>query len=199
MSRIGRMPITIPAGVEVDIAEGNVVTVTQTIECFWGSKIAVEGYGFIMNDEMHDFSTSLDSVNKLEPGKRPLSSMSPTIVLREDGSSFMSVGSPGGLRIWPTVTQVISHVIDHNMDIQEAIDTARIFDNGTDTGINYESGGVTPVTADVAAALEAQGHAVTDKGEWQLFFGGVQGIVYQEDGTLRGGADPRRDGKALGF
>ena len=152
--------------------EGNVVTVTQTIECFWGSKIAVEGYGFIMNDEMHDFSTSLDSVNKLEPG---------------------------GLRIWPTVTQVISHVIDHNMDIQEAIDTARIFDNGTDTGINYESGGVTPVTADVAAALEAQGHAVTDKGEWQLFFGGVQGIVYQEDGTLRGGADPRRDGKALGF
>lgn len=179
--------------------EGNVVTVTQTIECFWGSKIAVEGYGFIMNDEMHDFSTSLDSVNKLEPGKRPLSSMSPTIVLREDGSSFMSVGSPGGLRIWPTVTQVISHVIDHDMDIQEAIDTARIFDNGTDTGINYESGGVTPVTADVAAALEAQGHAVTDKGEWQLFFGGVQGIVYQEDGTLRGGADPRRDGKALGF
>ena len=179
--------------------EGNVVTVTQTIECFWGSKIAVEGYGFIMNDEMHDFSTSLDSVNKLEPGKRPLSSMSPTIVLREDGSSFMSVGSPGGLRIWPTVTQVISHVIDPDMDIQEAIDTARIFDNGTDTGINYESGGVTPVTADVAAALEAQGHAVTDKGEWQLFFGGVQGIVYQEDGTLRGGADPRRDGKALGF
>lgn len=179
--------------------EGNVVTVTQTIECFWGSKIAVEGYGFIMNDEMHDFSTSLDSVNKLEPGKRPLSSMSPTIVLREDGSSFMSVGSPGGLRIWPTVTQVISHVIDHDMDIQEAIDTARIFDNGTDTGINYESGGVTPVTADVAAALEAQGHVVTDKGEWQLFFGGVQGIVYQEDGTLRGGADPRRDGKALGF
>ena len=179
--------------------EGNVVTVTQTIECFWGSKIAVEGYGFIMNDEMHDFSTSLDSVNKLEPGKRPLSSMSPTIVLREDGSSFMSVGSPGGLRIWPTVTQVISHVIDHNMDIQEAIDTARIFDNGTDTGINYESGGVTPVTADVAAALEAQGHAVTDKGEWQLFFGGVQGIVYQDDGTLHGGADPRRDGKALGY
>lgn len=179
--------------------EGNVVTVTQTIECFWGSKIAVEGYGFVLNDEMHDFSTSLDSVNKLEPGKRPLSSMSPTIVLREDGSSFMSVGSPGGLRIWPTVTQVISHVIDHGMDIQDAIDTARIFDNGTDAGISYESGGVTPITADVAAELEAKGHTVTDKGEWQLFFGGVQGIVYQEDGTLRGGADPRRDGKALGF
>ena len=175
------------------------VTVTQTIECFWGSKIAVEGYGFIMNDEMHDFSTSLDSVNKLEPGKRPLSSMSPTVVLREDGSSFMSVGSPGGVRIWPTVTQVISHVIDHGMDIQEAIDTARIFDNGTDTGINYESDGVTPITPEVAAELEAMGHTVTDKGAWQLFFGGVQGIVYQEDGTLRGGADPRRDGKALGF
>ncbi len=179
--------------------EGNVVTVTQTIECFWGSKIAVEGYGFILNDQMHDFSTSLDSVNKLEGGKRPLSSMSPTVVLDPQGKSFMSVGSPGGVRIWPTVTQVISHVIDHGMDIQEAIDTARIFDNGTDSGINYESAGVTPVTAETAAALEAMGHAVTDKGEWQLFFGGVQGIVYQDDGTLHGGADPRRDGKALGY
>lgn len=179
--------------------EGNVVTVTQTIECFWGSKIAVEGYGFILNDQMHDFSTSLDSVNKLEGGKRPLSSMSPTVVLDPEGKAFMSVGTPGGVRIWPTVTQVISHVIDHGMDIQEAIDTCRIFDNGTDSGISYESSGTNPISAETIAELEAMGHTVTDKGEWQLFFGGVQGIVYQDDGKLHGGADPRRDGKALGF
>lgn len=179
--------------------EGNMVTVTQTIECFWGSKVAVPGLGFIMNDEMHDFATGLDSVNKLEGGKRPLSSMTPTVVLDENGKSFMTVGSPGGIRIFPTIAQVISHVIDHGMDIQQAIDTARVFNNGTDAGISYESGGITPVTAETAAALQAMGHTVTDKGAWQLFFGGVQGIVYQPDGTLRGGADPRRDGKAMGF
>lgn len=179
--------------------EGNMVTVTQTIECFWGSKVAVEGYGFVLNDEMHDFATDPESVNRLEGGKRPLSSMTPTIVLDAEGNSFMTVGSPGGVRIFPTIAQVISHVIDHGMDIQDAIDVARVFDNGTDTGINYESDGEMPITEEVAAELAEMGHALTDKGAWQLFFGGVQGIVYQEDGTLRGGADPRRDGKALGF
>ena len=179
--------------------EGNMVAVTQTINGFFGSMIAVPGYGFIMNNEMDDFSKDPESVNCVEPGKRPLSSMSPTVVLKEDGAPFMTIGSPGATRIFPTIAQVISHVIDHGMDLQEAIDTARIYDNGTSSGVNYESGGVTPVTADVAAELEAMGHALTDKGEWQLFFGGVQGIVYQDDGTLRGGADPRRDGKALGF
>ena len=179
--------------------EGNVVTVTQTIECFWGSKVAVPGYGFILNDEMHDFATNPESVNKVEGGKRPLSSMTPTVILNADGTPFMTLGSPGGLRIWPTLVQVVSHVIDHDMDIQDAIDSARIYNNGTDSGINLESGGLNGVTAETIAELEAMGHVVTDKGEWQLFFGGVQGIVYEEDGTIRGGADPRRDGKALGF
>lgn len=179
--------------------EGNMVAVTQTINHFFGSAVAVPGYGFVMNDEMDDFSTDPESVNCVEPGKRPLSSMSPTVVLKEDGSSFMTVGSPGATRIFPTIVQVISHVIDHGMDMQAAIDTCRIYDNGTADGISYESSGVTPITAETVAALEAMGHDMTDKGEWQLFFGGVQGIVYQDDGTLHGGADPRRDGKALGF
>lgn len=179
--------------------EGNMVAVTQTINHFFGSMVAVPGYGFFMNDEMDDFSQNPESVNCVEGGKRPLSSMSPTVVLKEDGSSFMTVGSPGATRIFPTVVQVISHIIDHGMDIQTAIDTCRIYDNGTADGICYESDGVTPVTPETIAELEAMGHAVTDKGAWQLFFGGVQGVVYQEDGTLHGGADPRRDGKALGF
>lgn len=179
--------------------EGNMVAVTQTINGFFGSMIAVPGYGFVMNNEMDDFAKEPDSINCVEPGKRPLSSMSPTILLNEDGSSFMTIGSPGATRIFPTVAQVISHVIDHGMDIQEAIDTCRIYDNGTADGISYESSGVNPISAETVSALEGMGHTMTDKGEWQLFFGGVQGIVYQDDGTMRGGADPRRDGKALGF
>lgn len=179
--------------------EGNMVAVTQTINGFFGSMIAVPGYGFVMNNEMDDFAKDPESVNCVEPGKRPLSSMSPTMLLNEDGSAFMTIGSPGATRIFPTLVQVISHVVDHGMDIQEAIDTCRIYDNGTDDGISYESSGVNPISAETIEELKAMGHNVTDKGEWQLFFGGVQGIVYQDDGTLRGGADPRRDGKALGF
>lgn len=179
-------------------AEGNIVSVTQTIECFFGCKIAIPGYGFIMNDQLHDFDTNPESVNKLEGGKKPLSSMSPTIVLDENGDAFMSVGSPGGLRIWPTVAQVISNVIDHGMGMQEAIDCARIFERGNADGICYESDGKNPVTADVVAALEAQGHTTTDKGAWNLFFGGCQGILFTDDG-IEGAADPRRDGKAIGF
>jgi gamma-glutamyltranspeptidase/glutathione hydrolase len=83
------------------------------------------------------------------------------------------------------------------MTIQEAIDTPRIFDNAGNK-INYESGenGLKPETV---KALEDMGHEMVERGEWDLYFGGVQGIVYREDGTLHGGADPRRDGKAVGF
>lgn len=177
--------------------QGNMVAVTKTINYFWGSKVAIEGYGFIANDEMDDFVPGTESVNRIEGGKRPLSSMTPTVILTAEGKPFMTVGSPGGTRIFPTVAQVISHVIDHGMTIQEAIDAPRIFDNAGNK-IVFE-GGAMGLTPETVAALEAMGHAVEDRGEWNLYFGGVQGIVYQEDGTLHGGADPRRDGKALGF
>ena len=178
--------------------DGNIVSVTQTIECFWGCKIAIPGYGFIMNDQLHDFSTDPTSVNKLEGGKKPLSSMSPTIVLDAEGNAFMSLGSPGGLRIWPTVAQVISNVIDHGMNMQDAIDCARIFERGNADGICYEPAGENAPTAETLAALEAQGHTLTEKGAWDLFFGGCQGILFTDKG-IEGGADPRRDGKAIGF
>lgn len=179
--------------------EGNIVTVTQTIECSFGSAVAIPGYGFIMNDQLHDFSTDPTSVNALEGNKHPLSSMSPTVVLNADGTPFLTLGTPGATRIWTSVAQIISRVIDHGMNIQDAIDVGRIYDNGTDSGINYESEAVNPVSPETAAELEAMGHATTDQGAWQMFFGGVQGIQYLKDGTLLGAADPRRDGKALGF
>jgi len=178
---------------------GNIVTVTQSNECSFGSCVAVPGYGFILNDEMHDFSTDPNSVNCVQGKKHPLSSMSPTVVLNPDGTPLMTLGSPGGYRIYTTVAQVISHVIDHDMDLQDAIDCARIYDNGNWNGIEYESGGEHAVSAETAAALSAMGHAVKDRGAWENDFGGVQGVMYMEDGTLYGAADPRRDGKALGY
>lgn len=128
-----------------------------------------------------------------------MSSMSPTVVLNEDGSPFMTLGTPGGVRIFPTISQVISRVIDHGMTLQEAINTGRIFDNGGEDGLCYEQVAENPVSEETAKALEAMGHKVTMKGEWDIFFGGVQGVMYNEDGTLTGAADPRRDGKALGY
>ena len=175
---------------------GNMVAVTKTINYFWGSKVAIEGYGFIANDEMDDFVPGTESVNRIEGGKRPLSSMTPTVILTDKGEPFMTVGSPGGLRIFPTVAQVISRVIDHGMTIQEAIDAPRIFDNAGNK-INYESGG-NGLSPETVAKLQEMGHEVVDRGEWNNYFGGVQGIVYTQDG-LHGGADPRRDGKALGY
>ena len=177
---------------------GNMVACTKTINYGFGSKVGVPGYGFIMNDEMDDFSADPESVNCAEGGKRPLSSMSPSIVLYPDGSPYMTIGSPGATRIFPTIAQVIERMIDYNMDIQDAIDCARIYDNASEN-ICYESGGVNPITPEVAKELQDRGHEVTDQGEWQLFFGGVQGISIGKDGTLRGGADPRRDGKALAY
>lgn len=179
--------------------EGNIVTVTQTIECFFGSAVAIPGYGFILNDQMHDFSTDPESANCVEGGKHPLSSMSPTVVLNEDGSPFMTLGTPGGIRIFPTIVQVISRVIDSGMTLQDAINNGRIFDNGSDDGVCYELAAPGGVTDETVAALEAMGHTVSVQGEWDTFFGGVQGVMYNEDGTLSGAADPRRDGKALGY
>ena len=180
--------------------DDNIVTVTQTIECSFGSAVAIPGYGFIMNDQMHDFSTNPESVNSVAGGKKPLSSMSPTVILDENGDPFMTLGTPGATRIWTTVAQIISRVIDHGMDLQDAIDVARIYDNGTESGINLEGeAGLYNFTEETIAELEAMGHTVTTQAGWNIFFGGVQGATYNEDGTLYGCADPRRDGKALGF
>ena len=170
--------------------EGNMVAVTQTNN--GGSGIVAEGTGVLLNNEMADFDTGEGKANSIEGGKRPLSSMSPTIVLK-DGKPFMTVGSPGSTRIITTMVEVISHVIDHGMDIQEAIDTPRFYDSaGT---ISME----TRIPEEVAQELEAMGHEVTRTKDWDTYYGGVHGVVMLEDGTLRGGADPRRDGKALGY
>lgn len=177
--------------------EGNIVAVTKTVNYVFGSGVVPEGTGIILNDEMDDFDAGTEGVNTVEPNKKPLSSMSPTIVLK-DGAPVMAIGAPGSQRIITGVAQVISKVIDHQMDIQDAISAPRIhdgsdYDNGVNTMI-YE----TRIPAETVKALEEMGHKMVEEGEW-MEYPCVQAVVMLEDGTLRGGADPRRDGKAIGY
>ena len=175
-------------------AEGNMVSVTQTVNGLFGAKVIPEGYGFVLNNEMDDFSADAQSPNAIAGGKVPLSSMSPTIVLKEDGSPFMVLGSPGATKIITTVTQIISNVIDFDMDMQEAIDAPRIFNNAT-SAISYES----RLSEETMKKLEELGNTLDMSDEFNRSFGSVNAVMYGEDGTLLGGADPRRDGKALGY
>ncbi|MDD2446319.1 MAG: gamma-glutamyltransferase [Tissierellia bacterium] len=171
--------------------EGNMVAVTKTINYFFGSGVGVPGRGFILNNEMDDFNAEPGTSNSVEPGKRPLSSMTPTLVLK-DGEPFMTLGSPGATRIIGSVAQIISNVIDHDMDIQDAVNAPRMFNQrGT---LSVES----RMDKDVLKELEAMGHEIDIRGELDAYFGGAQCII-MEEGLLHGAGDPRRDGQAVGF
>lgn len=178
--------------------DGNCVAITKTINYYFGSGVMVGDYGFMMNNQMDDFSTNPESVNKVEPGKKPLSSMSPTVVLNEDGSPFMVLGTPGGARIFASVAQVISRVIDHNIPLHDAISIPKIWNNGGANNLQYENAlkGYEDyaVTDETLANLVEMGHGdITTAAS-----GAVQAIEFLEDGTLYGTADPRQDGKAVG-
>lgn len=175
-------------------ANGNMVSVTQTVNGLFGAKIIPDGYGFVLNNEMDDFSADPESPNAIAPNKVPLSSMSPTIVLKEDGTPFMVLGSPGATKIITTVTQIISNVVDFDMGMQEAIDAPRLYNNAT-SAIQYES----RFSEDTMKKLEELGNELEMSDEYNRSFGSVNAVMYSEDGTLLGGADPRRDGKALGY
>lgn len=177
--------------------QGNIVAVTKTINYVFGSGLVPEGYGFIMNDEMDDFDAEVGTANEVQPGKRPMSSMSPTIILK-DGKPVMTIGAPGSQRIISGVAQVISNVIDFDMDIQDAISAPRIH-AGSDWTTSDETIMIeTRVDNDVIEGLKALGHPVLETGDW-MDYPCVQAVEMLPDGTLRGGADPRRDGKAVGY
>lgn len=181
--------------------DGNMVTCTQTIGDFYGSKIAVPGYGFILNNEMYDFSLDPESVNCARPGARPLSCITPTVVLTPDEEPFLTIGTPGGTRIFSVVAQVIERMIDFDMDVQEAINTTRVWADD-ETELHYErttEASVYPLTESTMKALEDMGYTLVDKAAYDNYFGGVQAIALKGDGTVRGGADPRRSGKALAY
>ena len=175
--------------------DGNMVTITKSINYFFGSGVLVPTCGFIMNDHMDDFNLKPGTANSIEPGKRPLSSMSPTIVLDPQGRSFMTLGSPGATRIFPTIAQVISNVIDFGMPLQEAIMAPRYFQMASGN-LNVEG----RVSLNTYNKLAPLGHTVTIREDYDPYYGGVHGVLFDyTNHILIGGADPRRDGQAAGF
>jgi len=180
---------------------GNTVTVTVTINFLFGSAVTVPGTGILLNNQMASgFNPVPGTIHSPEPYKRGLSSMSPTIVLDPHGRPFMSVGSPGATRIFPTVAQVISHVIDNDMPIQEALNVPRWF--------TMQSGQVhveNRLSESAIQGLKDLGWEVNVRSGWDFFFGGIHAVLFDHTGQfgragrLHGAADPRRDGVARAF
>ncbi len=179
---------------------GNAVSNTYTINFSYGSGIVVPGAGFLLNNEMDDFSAKPGvpnaygllggEANKIEPGKRMLSSMSPTIV-KKDGKNFLITGSPGGSRIITTTLQVLLNVIDHGMNIQSAVNAPRVHHQWVPDEIRIEEG----ISPDTIELLENAGHKVTRKSS----MGAIQSILIKEN-TFYGAADPRNStSSALGY
>lgn len=169
---------------------GNLVSYTTTIEQVFGTGIMVPGYGLMLNNEMTDFDATPGGVNQVEPGKRPRSSMSPTLVIK-DGQPFMAVGSPGGPTIIASVAQTILNVIDHQLPIQEAILTPRVYSSSY-PNVQWEAG----INQDVILELLGKGHQFAEKpGD----IGNVQAVIYDfTTGKMYGGADNTREGTVLG-
>lgn len=185
----------------VDV-EGNAVSITTTINSWYGSKVTVAGAGFVLNNEMDDFTSKpgvpnqfglvQGEANAIEPGKRMLSAMTPTIVLDPAGQLRIVTGTPGGSTIITTVFQTISNVVDFGMGVVDAVHAPRIHHQHLPDQVQYERGGLRP---NVVAALEALGHTVTERSGVS---GDVQMIVIQ-NGLMTGWSDPRRGGTALGY
>jgi gamma-glutamyltranspeptidase/glutathione hydrolase len=175
-------------------AKRNAVSLTYTLEDSYGSKIVVPGAGFLLNNEMGDFNagpglTTREGLvgtppNLAAPGKRMLSSMTPTILAR-NGKVFLVIGSPGGRTIINTVLLVILNVVDFGLNVQEAIDAPRFHHQWLPDIIRFERYGLSP---DTVALLKARGHTLTEASVQ----GVAQGIVFDaQSGILEGGSDRR--------
>ncbi|MFT3745472.1 MAG: gamma-glutamyltransferase [Pyrinomonadaceae bacterium] len=182
---------------------GTVVTNTYTINDLYGSRVTAKGTGVLLNDEMDDFAARpgkpnlfglvQGEKNKVEPGKRPLSSMTPTIVLKKDGSVWFALGARGGPRIISAVMQSVINVIDHDMNIQEAIDAPRIHHQWLPDEILYEPFGFSPDTLNI---LSGYGHKFTaNPGN----VASATGIMIDNKGVRLGAIDSRSDGMAVGY
>jgi gamma-glutamyltranspeptidase/glutathione hydrolase len=183
--------------------DGNTVSNTYTINDLYGSAVTIKGTGILMNDEMDDlaarpgvpnmFGLIQGEANAVAPKKRPLSSMTPTIVLRKNGTVWFALGARGGPRILTTVLQAVSNVIDHEMNIQAAIDAPRIHHQWFPDQIYFEPYGMSPDTRKI---LENMGHKFAPA---PSFIASATAIMIDEKGVKLGAIDARSDGEAIGY
>jgi gamma-glutamyltranspeptidase/glutathione hydrolase len=181
--------------------EGNAVAVTTTLNDSFGSRVTAEGLGFLLNDEMDDFASKQGvpnmfgliqgPANAIGPGKRPLSAMAPTIVLK-DSKLFLVLGSPGGPRIITTVANILMGVVDYGMNIQEAVNAPRFHHQWLPDVVSLEQG-FSPATV---KALEAMGHKVEAGDYWS---DGECIMIDPKSGERLGASDKRNNGRAIGF
>lgn len=182
--------------------DGNVVSNTYTINDLYGSRVTAKGTGVLLNDEMDDFAARpgrpnlygliQGENNSVQPKKRPLSSMTPTIVLRKDGSLWFALGARGGPRIITSVLQAVVNVIDHDMNIQQAIDAPRIHHQWFPDEILSEPLGM---SSDTQKVLENLGHKFSKPG----YIASMTAIMIDEKGVRLGAIDSRSDGAAIGY
>jgi gamma-glutamyltranspeptidase/glutathione hydrolase len=181
--------------------QGDAVAVTYTLNAGYGSGVTVPGAGFLLNDEMDDFATKPGSANmfdlvqgennEIAPGKRPLSSMVPTIILK-DGEPFLVLGAPGGPTIISAVLQVILNMVDFGMNVQDAVDFPRIHHQWKPDKLFFERG----LSPDTIAILKRMGYTVDES--HPLVLARVEAIAIQ-NGWLEGAHDDRGPGKAAGY
>jgi gamma-glutamyltranspeptidase/glutathione hydrolase len=190
-------------------AVGNAVAVTTTLNDSFGSRVTAGNLGFLLNDEMDDFAAKPGSpnlyglvqgpANAIGPGKRPLSSMSPTIVLK-DGKVFLVLGSPGGARIVTTVANILMAVVDYGMNIQEAVNAPRFHHQWLPDRVSVEQW----FSPDAIKSLEQMGHKIeigeTIEGDWTPYWSDGECIAIDlVTGERLGASDGRHNGRPVGY
>jgi len=190
-------------------SDGNAVAVTTTLNDWFGSRVTADGLGFLLNDEMDDFAAKpgvpnsdgliQGPTNAIGPGKRPLSSMSPTIVLK-DGKLFMVLGSPGSSRIITTVANTLMGVVDYGMNIQEAVNAPRFHNQWVPDVLSMEEW----FSPDTVKLLEQMGYKIkfgAGKGDqWRGYWSDAECIeIDAKTGERLGASDGRHNGKAIGY
>jgi gamma-glutamyltranspeptidase/glutathione hydrolase len=173
---------------------GNIVSNTYTLNSFYGSQVIPRGTGVLMNDIMAGFSNRAGGRNEIKPGKRPLSSMSPTIVLHPDNQPWFALGSPGSTTIPNTVFQVMVNIVDSKMSLRDAVEFPRIHHQYQPDLVDCEPAAL---IYDIAERLRAMGHNISPKLRSQ---GDVHAVMVEEGtGWRLGWSDGRRGGRAVGY
>ena len=166
---------------------------TYTLNGFYGSQVTPKGTGVLMNDIMSAFSNRAGARNQIGPGKRPVSSMTPTVVLYPNGRPFVALGSPGSATIPNTVLQTVVNLIDYRMSLRDAVEFPRIHHQYRPDRIDLEPAAL---VLDVAERLRSFGHSISATTRSQ---GDVHAVAIAEDGWRLGWSDGRRGGRAQGY